>query len=67
MSAPRGGMRRRRAVVWVPALLLLAVGAGALLVGRMRAGPGLPTGDVTADGVTAPVEVLWDSVGIPQL
>lgn len=48
-------------------LLLLGLVAGGLLLARLRTGPGLPTGERTLVGLDGPVEVLWDSLAIPQL
>lgn len=51
----------------VLALVVVAgIGAGLWLSG-VRSGPGIPTGEIALTGLEAPVEVMWDSVGIPQV
>lgn len=47
--------------------VVLVVVALAVLLGRVRGGPPLPSGGVTLAGLDGPVEVLWDEYGIPQL
>lgn len=46
--------------------LVLGIGAGAVLQ-RLRRGPGLPGSAVDLPGLSAPAEVLWDSLAIPQV
>ncbi len=51
-------------------LVLLAVGvavAASVALAKLRAGPGLPSGTDVARGVQAPVDVLWDSAGVPHI
>jgi penicillin amidase len=57
---------KRAAGVVLAVAVAVGVGAGIWLHG-LRSGPGLPLGTVEAAGLTAPVEVMWDSVGVPQL
>lgn len=56
----------KRALAWsVGGALALAL-VGAALVNRVSGGPGLPSGERVLPGLDGPVEVLWDSMGIPQ-
>ena len=57
----------RRLLGWAGLLALLGVLAGGFLVARLRTGPGLPTGERVVAGLDGPVEILWDSVGIPHV
>lgn len=58
-------MRRLLLVALAAALLL---GAGAVVgLKRLRAGPDLPGGEVALSGLSAPVEVRWDSLGVPHV
>jgi penicillin amidase len=70
-SPPASLRRARRWWVAVGAGVVLLAVAG-LWLDRARSAPGrwsdgLPVGEAAAIGVAAPVEVLWDSVGVPQL
>lgn len=61
----------RTLVVGVP-VLLLALALGVLWLDRARSAPGrwsdgLPVGTQFEAAIEAPVEVLWDSVGVPQI
>jgi penicillin amidase len=52
----------------VTAVLLIVLSAVSLFaLQRVRRGPGLPTGERSLAGLDAPVEILWDEFGIPQL
>ena len=57
----------RRLLVAAAVLAVAALVAGTLLLGRVRTGPGLLEGEEVLAGLSAPVEVLYDSVGIPHI
>ncbi|HSR42607.1 MAG TPA: penicillin acylase family protein, partial [Longimicrobiales bacterium] len=48
------------------AILLLGA-AGAWQLGRLREGPDLPGGERLLAGLSSPVEVRWDSLGVPHV
>ncbi|UCC24324.1 MAG: penicillin acylase family protein [Gemmatimonadales bacterium] len=57
----------RRIVRWGGALLLAVVLAAGFTIQHVRSGPGLPEGERVLAGLDGPVEILWDSVGIPHV
>lgn len=57
---------RRVALALLFGVVFAGVGAGVWLA-QVRSGPGLPTGEETVAGLEGPVEILWDSVGVPQI
>ncbi len=48
-------------------LLALALVAGTFFVGRLREGPGLTSGTLAMEGLEAPVEIIYDSMGVPHI
>ncbi len=58
--------RKRRGLVGGVVLLLLLAGASLWFL-RLRNGPGARSGDFEVAGLSGPVEVLTDSLGIPQI
>lgn len=57
----------RRLLLALVALATVALVAATVLLGRVRTGPGPLEGEVALAGLTAPVDVLYDSVGIPHI
>jgi penicillin amidase len=57
----------RRLILAAAVLAVAALVAGTLLLGRVRAGPGIPEGEEVLAGLSVPVDVLYDSVGIPHI
>ncbi|HSG48968.1 MAG TPA: penicillin acylase family protein, partial [Longimicrobiales bacterium] len=57
----------RRPARWAGVVSLGLVLVGGALVARVRMGPGLPEGVREVAGLDGPVDVLWDSLGIPQV
>jgi len=57
----------RRVLAGVGVGVVLAAIAVSILLGRVRNGPDLPSGETAVRGIGAPVEVLWDSAGVPHI
>jgi penicillin amidase len=57
----------RRLLPVLGALLMLLVVAGGIALAKLRTGPGLPSGESAVPGLAAPVDVLWDSAGVPHI
>ncbi|MDT8368269.1 MAG: penicillin acylase family protein [Longimicrobiales bacterium] len=57
----------RRSIVVVLSFVLLLALAASLALTRVRNGPGLPGGTTEVSGLSAPVEVLWDSAAVPHI
>ena len=64
VSPPR---RQGRVVFVAVGLTLLGLLAFGVWFGRLRSGPRPRAGDLMIEGLSAPVEVLRDSLGIPQV
>ena len=70
-SSQRPGVGRR-ALSWLAISVLVVAGTALLVIDRLGSAPGrwsdgLPVGEQPVAGLAAPVEVLWDSVGVPQV
>ena len=48
-------------------LILLAVGLGYFGILQLRSGPGLESETLTMEGLQEPVEILYDSMGVPHI
>lgn len=48
-------------------LILLGVGVGYYGILKLRTGPGLQSETLTMDGLQEPVEILYDSMGVPHI
>ena len=59
--------RARRTLRWTGLVAVILALIGALWVARIQRGPGLPTGDRVVSGLDAPVEILFDSLGVPHI
>jgi len=57
----------RRFAIGAAALLLVALTAGVVGLERVKRGPPLPRGETAVPLLDGPVEVLWDSAGIPHI
>jgi penicillin G amidase len=59
-------MLRKALVVGAVSVLILAL-AASYAVHQLRTGPQIPSGTLTLEGLEAPVEILYDSMGVPHI
>ncbi len=57
----------RRILTGLGVGVVLSAIAVSILLGRVRNGPDLPSGFTTVAGIDGPVDVLWDSAGVPHI
>ena len=57
----------KRVSAWLGIGLVATLVASSILLARIRSGPDLPAGETSTPGIEAPVDVLWDSAGVPHI